>query len=39
MIINPTFHTCASILHFLLDFLNFWNIGAEEDFMIEKNKK
>jgi len=36
MIINPTFHTCAAILHFRLDFFYFWSIGAEEDFVMEE---
>jgi hypothetical protein len=36
MIINPTFHTCASVLYFGLDFFDFWSIGAKKDFVMEE---
>jgi hypothetical protein len=33
---NPTFHKCASILHFGSDLFDFWSIGEEGDFMREE---
>jgi hypothetical protein len=33
---NPTFHKCASVLHFGLDLFDFSSIGVEGDFVSEE---
>jgi hypothetical protein len=33
---TPTLHNCALVLHFGLDFFDFWSIGEEGDFVREK---